>query len=142
LTKSHGAPAGEGGSSNTSLAGSLNSTASGALALTGSSSGSNAGGGNGGGGNHGEAGLGDLVGGAGDCLCETVKNALGGANGDGSKSSSGKPQSTSTTNPESQRTNPPGKNANTRERDMADRKDLWWPPHTQGSYRDERLNDH
>lgn len=29
-----------------------------------------------------------------------------------------------------------------RERDMADRKDLWWPQHTEGSYRDGRLHDH
>jgi len=40
------------------------------------------------------------------------------------------------------RSDSPAGNGHPRNRDMADRKDLWWPPHYQGYDPDGRLNDH
>lgn len=63
-------------------------------------------------------------------------HGTGGSNGGSTGGSAGG----GTTNPP--QSEAPPSNGHDRNRDMADRKDLWWPPHYQGYNPDGRLNDH
>jgi hypothetical protein len=126
VTKSHGGSGGEGGSK--SLTGTLNSASNGAVNLTkrhGSS------------GEQGRSGA-SLAG----SLNSTANGALSltkAAGASGGQGSSGKQGAGSASKAES--ASPRGRRAS-REGDRADRKDLWWPQHTEGSHREGRLQDH
>jgi hypothetical protein len=64
------------------------------------------------------------------------------SNGSGTGGSNGSHSSSGAGNGGSQGSRGASANSNSHERDMADRKDLWWPPHAEQQSRDGRLNDH
>jgi hypothetical protein len=139
LAKSHG---GDQGSGSQSLSGTLSSTSNGALAITKSHGGS---GNSSGAGNEGP-GLPNgirlingipclpdgtpLTGAAAERAMAALANGANGHSG-GSSNSGG-----------SQRSSAAGRDGNSRQSEMADRKDLWWSPHSTQQSRDGRLNDH
>ena len=125
LTKTHGS-SGPGGGGSKSLTGSLNSAANGAVSLT------KAGGASDGG--SGSSGQGPSLGSLSECL--NLCSGSGSSNNQGSSSKQGAGSGS-----KAQAASPRPARAG-RERDRADRKDLWWPQHTEGTHREGRLQDH